>query len=387
MAVADVTAAQAVAYRVAAHHLHVRREAGEVDRAAGVAGVQDTPPGVAAVALAARVDGIRWGDVQAALVRDRSLVRVLGPRGAAHIVPTANAVLFGPGSLGATEVSLQAQLAGAWLPLRDGGWAARDALTHVSGVMVAVLADGEPRRKGELSEALHGQLPPELEPWCERCGANHVPDQLFRLAGVAGAFCYGAPRQDGRVLVDVASWLGGPLGGNNRTARQDLTRRFVHAYGPVAPDHLLGWTGIGRSDARTRFDELHDELVEVRLDGATAWMLRDDVDTLSDPPPAEGVRLLPPGDPFLHQRDRATLLGDRARQRMLWRSVGSPGLVLLRGRPVGIWRGRVRSGRLVVTVDAFARVGVQARRAIEDEAAMVAPFRDCESAEVTFGGS
>ena len=46
-----VTRAQAVAFRVARHHLH--RRAGDA-RAAAVVGLQDTPPGTAALALAAR---------------------------------------------------------------------------------------------------------------------------------------------------------------------------------------------------------------------------------------------------------------------------------------------------------------------------------------------
>src|SRR5690606_39651917 len=55
--------------------------------AAAVAGVQDTPPGNAGVALAARVRGLRPEDLESALLDERSLLRMLSLRGAAHVVP------------------------------------------------------------------------------------------------------------------------------------------------------------------------------------------------------------------------------------------------------------------------------------------------------------
>ena len=109
-------------------------------------------------------------------------------------------------------------------------------------------------------------------------------------------------------------------------------------------------------------------------------MLAADVPMLDDPPLAGGARLLPAGDPFLAQRDRATLLPDKARQRAVWRPVGSPGLVLMTGRPVGIWRAKQAGGRLRVTVEAFGSLGDRQRTAIEQAAsrdrAVPRPRRD-----------
>jgi hypothetical protein len=379
-----VSAGQAVAYRVAAHNLHEMVPRAGLATTVAVAAVQDTPPGNAGVALANRVRDLTPDDLETALQDERTLLRALSLRGAAHVVPRGDAVVFGSGVLAASEESLREQLAGAWPAVDAAGMQAREALGAVIGVLSAVLADAEPRTKGQLSEALHDRLPDGLEPWCDVCDVHHVPDQLLRLAGTAGVFAYGWPHGSHQTFMATDIWLGGPIGGDVAAARGELARRFVHAYGPASPRHLAAWTGISASEARDRIRDLGHEVVEVRLDGAPGVMLADDVEALEDPPLATGARLLPAGDPFLAQRDRATLLPDKAHQRAMWRPVGSPGLVLVAGRPVGMWRARKVRGRLLVTVEAFGELGERQRTAIERAASLVAPFRGCDEVEITF---
>jgi len=382
--VLEVTAEQAVAYRVAAHHLHDRLPLHELEVAAGICGARDTPPGTAAMALAARVEHLVPGDVDVALHDDRTLVRLAGPRGVAHVVPSVDAALFGAGVLAADEESLREQLGSAWAAIEDRGWGAGDALKVVAEALAAVLADGSVRTKGELSDALHGRVPAELEPWCDACDAHHVPEQLFRLAGVAGAWCYGG--SDGRRHLLVASdlWLGGPDDVDPADARLELVRRFVRAYGPVAPRHFAVWSGVGEMDARDRFEGLGDELVEVRVAGAPAWMRRQDLPALHDPPPAAGARLLPAGDPFLQQPDRSTLIADRATQRAVWRPTGRPGLVLVRGRPVATWRMRPDGGRAVLEVDPFDELGARRRAAVRQEVTILGGVYGVDESDVSF---
>jgi DNA glycosylase AlkZ-like len=379
-----VSAEQVVAFRVAAHNLHERLPKDGLIDAAGVCGVQDTPPGNAGVALAARVAGLTPAALEEALLDDRSLLRFLGPRGAAYVVPRDDAAVFGPGALAADEESLREQLAGSWPPIDAAGWTAREALAMVLGVLATVVADGESRTKGQLSEALHGRLPTELEPWCEVCDIHHVPDQLLRLAGTAGVFCYGWPQGSRQTLMGTDIWLGGPLGSDVPGARTELVRRFVHAYGPVTPVHFAAWTGIGVAEARQRFVELGANLVEAKLDGAVAWLLADDANVLDDPPTASGARLLPASDPFLAQRDRATLLPDKTAQRAVWRPAGAPGMVLVTGHPVGTWRARGAGSQLEVTIDPFTKLSDRQRTAIESEAELLPPFRGREDIAVTF---
>jgi hypothetical protein len=385
----SVTAAQAIAYRVTAHHLDERLPPGWVVDAAAPCPVQDTtPPAGAGLALAARVEDLVPAEVDRALLVDRSLVRLHSLRGVPHVVPRSDGVVFGPGTLGSDEASLRDQLLGDWLAVDVAGWTAHDALSSVAGVFATVLADGEHRTTGELSASLHGSIPSALEPWCSTCRAHHVPDQLFRLAGAAGAFCYGLPKSREPGLISLDAWLGAGLDGSVDSARVELARRFLAAFAPATPENLAAWAGIGVDDARDRFSRLVLESVEVVLDGRSAWVQEADLEALAAPPPAVGVRLLPSDDPFLTQRDRSVLLPDPRHQAQVWEPAVRPGLVLVDGHPVATWRSAVEGRTLVVAVLPLAglRLGLQAETALDDEAAVVASFHGCDDVSVRVVG-
>lgn len=384
LAAADISTEQAIAYRVSRHNLADRLPPGWVAEAAAVCALQDDAPAAAAVSLAARVDGLVPAEVERAVLVDRTLLRLPSLRGVTHVIARRDGAAFAYGALAADESSLRDQLLGDWLAIESAGWTARDALAAVTGVVAPVLADGEPLTVGQLSAALHGRLPAELEPWCDACQADHVPDQLFRLAGTAGGYCYGRPQDGDDVLVSLDGWLGGELGGTGDAARVELARRFLRAFAPTVPEHLAAWSGIGVDDARARFARLAFETVEVRLDGRPAFVLEADRDQLADPPPASGVRLLPPDDPFLQQRDRATLLPDPTARQRVWEPDHRPGVVLVDGRLAATWRVHVHDGRFDVTAELLPgrRLSSRVELDLEDEVEVLAPFFGCDQATV-----
>ena len=108
-AVHHVSAEQVVAFRVAAHNLNERLPKEGIVEAAGVCGVQDTPPGNAGVALAARVAGFTPMALEDALRRP---VAAALPRPSRRRIRRArvDATVFGPGALAADEASLREQL-------------------------------------------------------------------------------------------------------------------------------------------------------------------------------------------------------------------------------------------------------------------------------------
>jgi hypothetical protein len=165
-------------------------------------------------------------------------------------------------------------------------------------------------------------------------------------------------------------------------ARSELLRRFLRCFGPATPDLFAGWTGMDQADARRSWRRWEPELVPVDVDGASAWLHEAELDAFRSPPQAQGVRLLAANDPFLHQRDQAVLAPDPALRRRMWRAVGNPGLVLVRGRPVTLWRPRKQGKRLHVVLEPFERLSASAHSGIEAEAARLAPLRGCEDAAV-----
>lgn len=117
----------------------------------------------------------------------------------------------------------------------------------------------------------------------------------------------------------------------------------------------------------------------MRAGGRRAGLLRDDLAALDEPPSAAGVRLIPPGDPYLQGPNRALLAPDEAMRRRLFRPVASPGAVLSDGILAGLWRARARGRRLDVAVEALGRIP---RGALDEEAERLAVLRGSAGVEV-----
>jgi hypothetical protein len=221
-----------------------------------------------------------------------------------------------------------------------------------------------------------------------------MPEPLVRALGLLGLVCL-APepgsdprlaRTDARV-TRVDRWLGRPPSGGDRgQARAELARRFLHCYGPATPRAFADWTTRSVADARDAFALLEDELVEVDAAGTRAWALAKDADALADPPEPGGIRLLPPQDPYLQQRDRTTLLPDRSLHARVWRPLRAPGVVLEAGEPVAIWRSRRAGKRLEVSLEPLGPLPETTRAAIRTEADQLARLRACEAAQLTIAG-
>ena len=104
----------------------------------------------------------------------------------------------------------------------------------------------------------------------------------------------------------------------------------------------------------------------------------------ANPPAPTGVRLLPPYDAYLDQRDRDTFLPDAALDQRVWRAIGNPGAVVADGEIGGNWKSARKGKQLKVTVEAFAPLTATTRAAVEAEAALLAPHRDCATAAVAY---
>ena len=88
--------------------------------------------------------------------------------------------------------------------------------------------------------------------------------------------------------------------------------------------------------------------------------------------PAEGIRLIPPGDPYLQKPNRPLLAPDPELRKRLFRPVASPGAVLRDGRLAGLWRVKAKGTRAELTVETLGRL---ARGDLDEEAQRVAELR------------
>ncbi len=330
-------------------------------------GLQDFPPGLAASALAARVAD---ADV------DR-LVVVYTFRGAAVAVAPEDVAVFTVGLAPPDDDAARALVGTAVDTLDPVGISATEALDRVSEAVADALSDG-PLERDDFHQALRERLPDELLWWCRGCQSHHVHPSLWRATGMRGVLAVAERR--GRVTVFGAP----PKARGVKQAPAELARRFLHAYGRATSAELAAWAGIAPSHARTLLDGISGEVAEVDFAGRRALILAADAEALASPPAAAGVRLLPPFDPYLDQRDRATLWPDPAVRKRARSGIGAPGVVLMDGDVAGLWRPQKKGKRLVVNVEPLTKAARKAADAIAAEAQVLAPHRGASSADVVW---
>jgi hypothetical protein len=118
-----------------------------------------------------------------------------------------------------------------------------------------------------------------------------------------GDMSFGLPR-DGRHtfqrLDDKPRWKGIP---DLDDAGPRAITMYLRTYGPATSDHIHYWLGNGLSAGRKRLDrsfsELDDRLVPVDVEGTTAFVVAEDVESLTAARPSNAVRFLPGHDQWV----------------------------------------------------------------------------------------
>jgi len=353
----DVSAEQALAFRVAGHHLDRRVGAAE---AVAAIGLQEYPPGWGALAaLAARSSEPLPSDT----------VTVNAFRGSPYVVPRADARVFTAALVPEDEAGLKALVGAA--PSKEvieEGFEVGEALRLVAEAARDGLAGG-PLDRDAFHQAMRERLPDGLLPWCRGCQSHHVRPGFWRALGPLEV----------TVMPEKAVWgLAEPPSMPADEARAELVRRFLRVYGPATHTQLASLVQTAPSHAKKLFEGIADELEPAAVEGRRGFVLAADVARLVSPPAASGVRLLGGYDPYVAQPDRDSLVGDNgALKKQLFPSVGRPGVVLAGGALAGAWRGHKKGDVLEVTVD-WLRDPVD----IAEEASAIARLRDCGEARL-----
>jgi hypothetical protein len=347
---------QALAFRVAGHHLHERTDP---LTAVAACGLQEHPPGWSAVALHARAHGE---------LDPSDVVTVNAMRGAPYVVPRRDAAIF-TAALVPDDDGLRAFVGpGTRKELADAGFAVREALDLVTAAAREGLAAG-PLDRDAFHQALRERLPQGLLPWCPGCQSHHVRPALWRALGPLGV-----TQMPAKATFALADYPPMPLD----DARAELVRRFLRCYGPATHSQLPAWGKTSTAHAKALFELVSDELEPVGVEGRRGFVLAEDVPRLEELPVAEGVRLLGGHDPYIAQPDRAALTPDPALRKRLFPSVGRPGVVLHEGVLVGLWRGRKKGDVLEIELEWL-------RRPVDvgGEAEAVAALRGCREARLS----
>jgi hypothetical protein len=357
-----VSREQVLGYRTAVHGL--TRDGAD---AVFDIGVQDTPPGSARLALAAR--GLPEPD-------PGELVPAWTLRGAPHLHRPADlrplALALWPGS----EADGLAKIAWQRSRMQATGMSIHDALATTAAAMRDAVR--RPTVKGAASAAVTGRIPESLSQWCRPCQSTHVFESLFRMAALPGGLRL-VPDAAPATLTPIEDWPGIPT---SQEGVDRLIMSYLRLLGPAGMAEVAGWLSTTRTELRQAWP---DDLVEVDVEGRSAWLPADSVDALRTATRPRLVRLLPPSDPYLQARDRDLLLPDRAAQKTLWTSLGSPGALLVDGEIAGVWRARSAGKRpLRITVTPFGELDPDVRKALDEEAHLVAQARDLPEATLAY---
>ncbi|CAA9528617.1 MAG: hypothetical protein AVDCRST_MAG85-3467, partial [uncultured Solirubrobacteraceae bacterium] len=289
-------------------------------------------------------------------------------RGAIHAIAPGDFALLGRALVSDDDKELGAQLGQQVRRLAsEHAIAPTEALEEVTAATLDALAEKGSLDKNGLHDALRQRVGEDLMPWCKGCKSHHVAPMLWRYATIRAGARLDADRR--YVRADP-----GPS-----PAASDAVYRFLRFYGPATPADFAEWGGIGKPHAKRLWSEVESDLAELQVEKKVAWVAREDTAALESPPEAEGIRLLPPGDPYLQKVNRPLLTPDAELRKRLFRPVASPGAVLRDGRLAGLWRVRDNRGRTEITVEPLDGL---TRAEIDDEANRVAQLRDAEQATV-----
>lgn len=329
------------------------------DVAATICGVHAQVLSAAELSIGLRLDRATRADVRRALWEERSLVKTRGPRGTVHLLAAEDLPMW-TGALSAIPPPPYVQGANALLTPEQTEQviaAIADALVDAE-LTTDELTEEVVARTGSwaadpVMEAFQGKWPR----WIQAKG----------IASNRGALCFGPNRGRKTTYTSPRRWLPGFRPADERTALAELTRRYLHAYGPATAQQFAKWLAVPRGWVSGLFDSLADELEEVELDGTPAWLVAGDTAMPSAEP--RGVRLLPYFDAYsVGCHPRELLFPGRAAERALaGGQAGNFPVLLIDGTVAGVWHLR-RSGRkLDITVEPLDRLSVVQRRSLDEE--------------------
>lgn len=161
-------------------------------------------------------------------------------------------------------------------------------------------------------------------------------------------------------------WTAPPPEVDPGEARLELGRRYLHIYGPAAPESFARWAGLGPRHAAAAFQALGGSLTPVRTPiGEASILAQDEAAFREAQAPAADARLLPSGDAYLllQGTDRELVVPDVDRRAALWTPRVWPGGLLVKGEIAGTWR----RADTTMTVQPWRRLSSAERDAVAAE--------------------
>ncbi|TQM64852.1 winged helix DNA-binding domain-containing protein [Humibacillus xanthopallidus] len=284
-----VTWAQALAWRLNRQLLDPLGPSSAPDVVHRLGAVLSMDESLADLAVCTRSTTCRPGDLAQALV-DGSVIKAFAFRGSMHYLSPVDGGIY----LALRAAGRQWELP-SWVEyyrLTPEDWPAFRAAVRDA------LSDG-PLTIRELGDAL-----------TQRHAYRHLGAVFDEGAGTLikpltwqGDMSFGPPRDGQHTFQRLDTnprWTGIP---DLEDAGPRAVAAYLRTYGPATTDHLHYWLGNGLSAGRKRLDRwisgLADRMATVDVEGMTAYVLVEDVDSLVAAEPSDVVRFLPGHDQWV----------------------------------------------------------------------------------------
>jgi hypothetical protein len=319
------------------------RAADVVEAARSIVCLHATDPGSVHLSAWARVDGMTVADLERALYADRSLVKHLAMRRTLFAFPRETLPVA---QAGASERVASAERRRLIKDVEKAGLH-RDGerwLVRVSEEVLAALADGREARSAELRHelpALEGAIVyGEGKSWG---GALPIGPRVLTTLSAAGRIVRASndgvwwtarPR-----WTSMVSWLGEEIAPcTEAEGVAGLVERWLRSFGPGTEADIRWWLGSTLAAVRRALSDLGAVEVDLQDDGATGYLLPDDLEPTE--PVEPWAALLPPLDPTtMGWRVRSWYLGPH-RDELFDRAGNAGPTAWWDGRIVGGWRQR-----------------------------------------------
>ena len=354
------TADRVAAFRLARHHLIGSTSSSLASVCADVGGIQAQVMSAAELSLWTRRRSTGRDDVKTALWQKRDLVKTTSMRRTLHLLPARDFQMY----IAAMREWSMSQTSNL---LRRIGASTKHVDAMIAVVMDA-LADG-PKTQQDLLARAKVNAARGMRVWLRYAWS------AMRPAIVEGLIVYGPPRGAETTFVRVDQWLPKQTAVDAATARAELARRFVRAFGPATHRDFTKWSGLPTGVAKAAFEQFGDSLTPVRVDGEASHVLTEDLRELSMARLDRSPKLLPSFDTFLLAHQTKHHLVDPRFYKRVYRNQGwlSP-VVIVGGRIVAVWFLEERAKGFTVDVQPFAALDTKTRRGLANEAEALGIF-------------
>jgi hypothetical protein len=338
------------------------------DATLATAGVYATAP-TCYLSYAARVKGFRLADLDEELYRRRRLVRLRCMRGSSYIEPVEAL----PAIVAATRAGEK-----AFTRILQALGLTESEFARLADRIEDVLAGHKPVTIPEL-RALLGTHAPAGQ------ALQYAVALMARQARLVRAEVRGSWTSDNYTYARWADWVGAPIEEvAPETARVELARRYLRAFGPATAADLKWWVGWTTKETTAALDALGDEVTGITLTdpdapAASPLVLTGELPMLlaANPEDARGVRLLPVWDTYtMGYSDRRRFVTDADYGRVYDRAGNGTSVVLIDGIAAGVWdfdyAAKPSGGSLTIRVAPFGPAAIDRWTEVEDAAAVIA---------------